>query len=56
MANTDFLYEDRKYLPGERQFLLYQYLLKNTCKGHAVTRKQILDFHQFRLLHDTDEP
>ena len=43
MASTDFLYEDRKYLPGERQYLLYQYLLKNTCKGHTVTRKQILD-------------
>ena len=44
MANTDFLHEDRKYSPGERQFILYQYLLKNTCKGHTATRKQILDY------------
>ena len=43
MANTDFLHENYKPLPSERRFILYQYLLKNTCKGHTVTRQQILD-------------
>ena len=43
MANTDFLHENYKPLPSERRFILYQYLVKNTCKGHTVTRKEILD-------------
>ena len=30
-----------RYTPGERQFLLYRYLLENTGKGHVATRKQI---------------
>ena len=31
------------YTPGERQFLLYRYLLENTCAGHAAKRKAIFD-------------
>lgn len=33
-----------KYTAGERQFLLYRYFLEHTCKGHAVSRQQILDY------------
>ena len=29
------------YTPGERQFLLYRYLLENTCKGHVAPTKSI---------------
>lgn len=32
------------YTPGERLFLLYDYLLKNTNKNHVVTPKQINHF------------
>ena len=33
-----------KYTPAERQFLLYEYFQKHTGKGHAVSRKEILDY------------
>ena len=29
------------YTPGERQFLLYRYLLENTCEGHVAPTKNI---------------
>ena len=32
------------YTPGERQFLLYRYLLENTCAGHAAKRQAIYDY------------
>ena len=33
-----------KYTAGERQFILYRYLLENTKKGHAVSREDIFDY------------
>ena len=32
------------YTPGERQFLIYRYLLESTGKGHVATCKQILNY------------
>ena len=32
------------YTPGERQFLLYRFLLENTCAGHVAKRKAIFDY------------
>lgn len=32
------------YTPGERQFLLYRFLLENTCAGHVAKRQAIYDY------------
>lgn len=32
------------YTPAERQFLLYEFFQKHTSCGHAVSRKEILDY------------
>ena len=39
----DFNEIQYSYTPGERQFLLYRFLLENTNKGHVATRKQIFE-------------
>lgn len=33
-----------KHTAGERQFILYRYLLEHTRKGHAVSREEIFDY------------
>ena len=40
----DFEEIQYRYSPGERQFILYRYLLENTSKGHVAPREQIFDY------------
>ena len=37
---------DSDYTQGERWFLLYNYLIKNSSKKHPVSRKQIFDYFE----------
>ena len=37
----DFDTLEYRYTPGERQFLLYEYLRENTCKGHVNIPTQL---------------
>ena len=35
---------ESNYTQGERWFILYDYLRRNSRKGHPVSRKQIFDY------------